>query len=59
MSKCQADQLAVAVRSPITAEKDKYGRGIEMIEEGPRLRFLVDGGEVGNGHVGSLAMRRT
>ena len=52
MPKCQADQLAVAIRSPITAKKQENGCGIEVIEESPWLSRLIDNGEVGDGHRG-------
>jgi len=47
VSHCQADQLAVAVRSPIAAQEDQHRGGVKVIRKPPRLCFLVGEGEIG------------
>jgi hypothetical protein len=43
----QADQLAVAIRSPIAAQEDQHRRGVEVIGKPPRPSFLVGERETG------------
>jgi hypothetical protein len=49
----QADQLAVAIRSPVAAEEDQQGSGIKMIGKNPGLPGLIGQPYVG-GHVSTL-----
>ena len=46
----QADQLAVAIWSPVAAQEDQEHPGVQMIGQPPRLPRLVVEGEVGDGH---------
>lgn len=47
----QADQLAVAVRSPVAAQEDEERRSVEVVGQPPRTAGLIEDGEVGNpGH---------
>jgi hypothetical protein len=50
VSGCQADQLAVAVRSPVTSHEHQGRRSVEVFRQGPRATRLVDDGEISNGH---------
>jgi hypothetical protein len=51
MSECHADQLTVAVRSPVPSEKEQYHRVATVIGQGPRFITLIKQGEVGgSGH---------
>lgn len=47
MSQRQADQLAVAVGSPIASEKYQHHRCVELIGKLPRPSFLVGEREIG------------
>jgi hypothetical protein len=53
MSHRQADQLAVAVRSPVATQEDQECGGVEMIGQGPGFPGLIDQSEVG-GHVATI-----
>ena len=47
MTVCQADQLAVAVRSPVSAQEDDGYGGIQVVRQGPGITRLIDQREVG------------
>jgi len=47
VSQCHADQLAVAVRSPISAQEEQHHAMTAVIREGPRFAGLVEQREVG------------
>jgi hypothetical protein len=50
VSRCQADQLAGAVRSPVsTIEHDQHCR-IPVLGQGPRVAGLIGKREVGESH---------
>ncbi len=46
MSECHADQLAVAIRSPIPTQKEQYHRMAVLIRQDPRFTALVEQCEV-------------
>ena len=46
----QADQLAVAVRSPIAAQEEEHDGGVELLGECPGVAALVEQCEIGNLH---------
>lgn len=41
MTQCQADQLAVAVRSPVASEHHKHRSSVQVVSERPRVTSLV------------------
>jgi hypothetical protein len=59
MSLRQADQLAVAIRSPVAAQEHEHCRRVQMIRERPGPACLIGDGEVGSLHRISLAGHRT
>jgi hypothetical protein len=42
----QADQLAVAIRSPIAAQEDQHHGGVEILGKPPWFSFLIDEREI-------------
>lgn len=56
VSGCQADQLAVAIRSPIATEEDEQRSAVELIGELPRTAGLIDGGRIVR-HGGTLVLQ--
>ncbi len=58
VSQGHADQLAVAIRSPIAAQEEKHDGVAAMIGEGPGLSCLVDEGEVRCSHAATIARDR-
>jgi hypothetical protein len=46
MSECHADQLTVAVRSPIPSQKEQYHGMAAVIRQGPRFTTLIQQCEV-------------
>lgn len=58
VSQGHADQLAVAIRSPIAAQEEKHDGVAAMIGEGPGLSGLVDEREVRCNHAATIARDR-
>jgi hypothetical protein len=46
MSECHADQLTVAVRSPVPSQKQHYHRVATLIRQGPWFTALIEQCEV-------------
>ena len=57
MSHRHADQLAVAIRSPVAAEEQEHDGGAPMVAERPRHPALIDEGEVWSSHEANLVRR--
>ena len=53
----QADQLAVAIRSPVSAQEDQQRGGIELIGECPGLAGLIGESNVGDHHSTLIARK--
>ncbi len=53
MSHRQADQLAVAIGSPIATQEYQHRRGVEVIGKSPWFLGLIDQSEIG-GHVATI-----